>query len=602
MISLVKKHFFGFLVILMTSLTLLSCQKDLSGDLPIDLGPLPDLATKVASSVSGFVTDENNAAVVGASVSVGNLSTITDDYGYFAVSNAQVVKNAAVVTVVKSGYFNGIKTYIADQGKSAFFRIKLIPKTVAGTFSAASGGNVSLPNGLSISFPANAIVTASNNIAYTGTVNIAYSYINPQATDIMQIMPGDLRGIDEAGYLKLLTTYGMAAVEMSGSGGELLQIAAGSKANLTIPIPSAFISTAPASIPLWYFDEQIGLWKQQGSATKTGNAYVGEVSHFSFWNCDVPANYVRLTCTIVDTAGNPIPFAAVKLTVINNSANSRWGFTDATGYVGGLVPSNAQLLMEVYSDYNCGTVAFSQTINTSNTDITLGNIVINNTQYTAHITGTLTDCSSNPVTNGYIIMKVDQRYYRYAVNNTGAFDFNFVMCNNASSALFIGEDMTSGQQSSGLTSTITPGNNVIGNIQACGVSTSEFMNLVINGTSYAYTMPADTLYQNGQGNISNIIASSRNGSPSGGTTGSYSYMSFDNTAMAVGSVQNLSYFATSNIADSLYFTPPILVNITEYGAIGSGFISGNFNSTFLGAGTIPATYNIQCSFRVRRSF
>ena len=53
-----------------------------------------DLTTKVnAAKVSGFVTDENNAPVVGASVKMGTTATTTtDDYGYFEVRNAEVVK------------------------------------------------------------------------------------------------------------------------------------------------------------------------------------------------------------------------------------------------------------------------------------------------------------------------------------------------------------------------------------------------------------------------------------------------------------------------------------------------------------------------------
>jgi hypothetical protein len=35
---------------------------------------------------------------------------------------------------------------------------------------------------------------------------------------------------------------------------------------------------------LWSFDEAKGLWKEEGQAIKTGSNYVGDVSHFSFWN------------------------------------------------------------------------------------------------------------------------------------------------------------------------------------------------------------------------------------------------------------------------------------------------------------------------------
>jgi hypothetical protein len=127
-----------------------SCQKELSFDNSTSGNLPPDLKTKVSSSVSGFVTDENDAAVMGATVQFGSSTITTDKYGYFEVKNVQVVKQAAVVTVIKPGYFKGIKTYIAKEGKAAFFRIKLIPKTIVGNINAASGGTVTLANGLSL--------------------------------------------------------------------------------------------------------------------------------------------------------------------------------------------------------------------------------------------------------------------------------------------------------------------------------------------------------------------------------------------------------------------------------------------------------------------
>jgi hypothetical protein len=60
----------------------------------------------------------------------------------------------------------------------------------------------------------------------------------------------------------------------------------GKTAKLRFTIPSSLRSTAPATIPLWSVDETTGLWKQEGSATKGTDYYEGDVSHFSFWNCD----------------------------------------------------------------------------------------------------------------------------------------------------------------------------------------------------------------------------------------------------------------------------------------------------------------------------
>src|SRR5689334_11609741 len=104
-----KKLAVALMALLATaSVFIVSCQKELSGDSFTIKETPTDLTTKIASSVSGFVTDETDAAVQGATVQAGSSTTTTDKYGYFEITNAQVVKNAAVVTVIKPGYFKGI--------------------------------------------------------------------------------------------------------------------------------------------------------------------------------------------------------------------------------------------------------------------------------------------------------------------------------------------------------------------------------------------------------------------------------------------------------------------------------------------------------------
>ncbi len=583
-------------LLLIFSLSLFfSCQKDLSLE---DGGTVvvtpPDLSTKINSSVSGFVTDENDAAVMGASVQFGSSSITTDKYGYFEAKNVQVVKEAAVVTVIKPGYFKGIKTYMAKEGKAAFFRIKLIPKTTVGNVNAASGGTVTLANGLSIKLPSGSIVNAATNAIYTGTVNVAAYWINPTAADLNQIMPGDLRGINTEGTLKLLQTFGMAAVELTGASGELLQIANGQKATLTLPIPSSLSASAPATIPLWYFDEVNGLWKQEGSATKTGNTYVGDVSHFSFWNCDVPANYVQFNCTLKNSAGNPLPYTMVKITVVGTS-NSGWGFTDSSGYVGGAVPANANLLMEVFANYGCTTPVYTQTFTTTNVNISLGVITVPTANILATISGTVTNCASMPVTNGYIIIQEGYVFTRYPLNNIGAYSFNKIFCSFPQTVLLIGEDAATQQQSANVTYVINAGVNTVANIQACGVTSQQFITYTINSTPYSFTSPADTFsyFNNLQTWIS--LTGYKPTPPSSNVS-----FQMTNAGVGVGSSQTLQNFFASQILDSIHITTPILVNITEYGAVGQ-FTAGNFTGIFTGAAPANTLYNVSCNFRLRRN-
>jgi len=585
--TLTKRSLYALLIF--TAVLFFSCQKEFS----IDNGSIDqstDLVTKVSSSVSGFVTDDNNAAVMGATVQFGTSTITTDKYGYFEAKNVQVVKTAAVVTVIKPGYFKGIKTYIAAEGKAAFFRIKLIPKTNVGNINGTSGGAVTLANGLSIVLPAGAVVNAATNSAYTGTVNIAASWIDPVAADLNSIMPGDLRGTDKDGALKLLQTFGMAAVELTGASGELLQVAAGKKATLTLSIPASLVSSAPASIPLWYFDEAKGLWKEEGSATKTGNSYTGEVNHFSFWNYDVPGNYVQFDCILKDIAGNPVPFALVQITVTATNS-SGWGYTDGSGHVGGAVPNNEQLLLEVFPSFNCGAPVYTQSFTTTTVNISLGVITITN-NLMATVSGTVTDCSNNPVTNGYILISEGNYYSRYSLSNTGTFSFVTLLCTNNFPVTIIAQDMTALQTSNPLPYSLQYGSNAIGNITACGSQIPEFVNYTINGVSHALSAPPDNISETGY-NPNNIYISAWGAN-------SFAGIGYDrpNPPNTLG---NLTGFMSSYLNDSLTVINPIPVNITEFGNIGQ-YVSGNFSGTMTSMLNPSVTYTITCNFRTKRNF
>jgi hypothetical protein len=597
-----KKKFNNFCIAFIAILFIASCQKDIEGpNTIIDpvITPTPsDITTKVtASLISGFVTDGNDVAVKDASVQIGTSNVLTDKYGYFEVRNVQVVQNAAMVTVNKNGFFKGIKTYIATANKAAFFRIKLIPKTVAGTINATAGGTVIVTGGLLISFPANAIVNASTNAAYTGTVNVTAYKIDPTNANLPRIMPGDLRGLNTESQLQLLTSYGMAAVELTGAGGELLQIATGKKATMTMPIASTILATSPASIPLWYFDETIGLWKQEGIATKIGNNYVGDVSHFSFWNYDVPSNYVQFNCTVVNTAGQPLQNAYVKISLQSNPFNAGYGFTDSSGYVSGAVPNNAQLKLEIFANAACGgAAAFSQNFSTTNVNVVFGNATINTTASVATLTGSVKNCAGLPVTNGYIVIREGNLYNRIALSNTGTYSHNKLFCSFPTQITLIGEDVTNLQQNLPVTYNVTTaGVNNIQAITACGVNTQQFINYTINGAAYNFSAPTDSLrFYNSSGTSTTAYIN-------GFTLNNNSsfYVFFNSTGLAPNSTQNLEYFSASQINDSTTINTPILVNITEYGAIGE-FIAGNFAGPLNGGAPNNIVYNVTCNFRMKR--
>lgn len=596
-------HFFTVKQVLRTIVFLFSCALFFSNckknaDTIADDGR-PDLTTKVtASLVSGYVTDENDNPVENAAVVIGDVISATDKYGYFETGNVKVVQTAATVTVNKTGYFKAIKTFTAAEGRGAFFRIKLLPKQLIGSFKAVNGGTVTLPGGFFIRFPAASITDISTNKAFTGDVNVTASLINPTDPDLNRIMPGDLRGVNSDNSMRLLTTYGMVAVELNGAGGEFLQITTGKKAVLNMPIPTAMQATAPATIPLWYFDEKAGLWREEGSAAKSGNAYTGEVSHFTFWNCDVPNTYVRFDCKLVNAAGQPVRFALVKATALgSNIYYSDYGYTDTAGVVWGYVPNNAQIKLEVFDNSNCSGAIYSQVFTTTNVNISLGTIIIPAGTRLATLEGTVKKCNNAPVTNGSVLLSDGFTTTRYPLSNTGTFSITRSFCNFPANVTLVGEDAATGQQSAPVNYTVSAsGLNTVPAISACGINTQEFFTYTENSVSVTYNVPADTMYMiavNGPVFTHSIYGRTLPLVPT-----NYVTITFGTNNIGVGSTTAISTFSTP-ANNSFLLNPGGMVTITEYGSVGQ-FEAGTFtvSKTDLATQTLH-TYT--GSFRVRRT-
>ena len=465
-----KNNITRFLFIsVITALLFAACQKSGIEPLVYPDNSNPDLTSKVHASISGFVTDENNVAMQDAIIRVGNAFVNTDQYGYFEIKNVEFSKTAATFSISKNEYFKLTKTFMANEGKSSFFRIKLTHKTIIGTINATNGGDVSLINGTMISLPVESVKNASTGVGYTGVISVSAHYIDPTAADIAGILPGDLRGLRTNGDLNVLDSYGMLEVELTGASGELLQIADGKKATLSMAIPSSLTATAPATIPLWYFDETTGLWKEEGSANKVGNQYVGEVAHFSTWNCDNPKPHVPYHCRLVYSDGSPAANVEVKLIEENYyGGGTNHGFTDANGEIFGGVQANTQVRMEVngVAFSNCS-IYYNATFSTTGAPLDMGNLTVNApAAYAAHVSGTLKNCDNSPVTNGRVIYFENNQYQLTYTNSNGEFNYNTVICFSIPS-VFFAQDLNNNAQATPVNFTLNPGNNIVNPISFC---------------------------------------------------------------------------------------------------------------------------------------
>jgi hypothetical protein len=592
------------LFLFVSSVVFYGCQKELSSE----NGGAPIVITN-QTSVEGRVTDEGNMPVAGAKVKAGITTTQTDKNGMFKIDNAAFTTSETFVTIEKPGYFQGSRNFFSRSGSNNFVRIQLLRKSISARISSATGGDADMRgNGGSVHFDANSFVTESG-APYNGTVLVATQYIDPSAADVNMQMPGDLRGTNTAGENVGLKSYAMAAVELTGESGQKLQIKPGTKATLSLNIPASLLAAAPATIPLWYFNDSTGLWKQEGTAVKNGDSYEGEVSHFSFWNCDDPYYFVKLKMHVINSAGQPIIGAKVQITSATGGGTV-YDYTDNKGYVDGYVPKNETLQLMVLN--NCNQAAYTGNIGPFTADADLGNITL--TQNTTTVYGTAVNCSNTPVTDGYVQIILNGNTEFAGIIN-GNFSSTFLNCQANNSMLLIAVDNSNLQQSTASTVVINSNNVNVGQLTACGVSANTFFNLTINGTTLSGNTP--DFYRYGwRDDTANIY----NG------TVDYLYAAYDSTVtkyiyfglslpynniFTVPSLYSDFYMGYSGITNSAeeYNLEPLdpvnqKIRFTEYGGLGQ-FIAGDFTGQIKrdkyapNGNSITDTVNATLTFRVR---
>jgi hypothetical protein len=473
-------------ILLMASVFLIiSCHKD-----PGNPGPVDPPDQLVTASLEGLVLDGNGMPVANASVTSGSgNSTATDMNGRFRFSNIKMSGRWGFVKVVKTGFFTGSRSIITNANASNFIEIELLSKTPVGDFSGASGGKIDLPSGSSVSFAGSAVVNAAGNSPYTGNVHVYASYLDPTREGANRQMPGDLRGISAAGRETGLQSYGMMVVELEGDGGEKLQIAPGRKASIRMAIPASLQGSAPASIPLWHFDDSTGKWMEEGSATRDGNNYVGQVGHFSFWNCDAPCGIAYFQAHIKDQHGNPVAYADLEFA--SEASGTRSGHTDQGGYVQGWLVKGQSLTLKVKDE--CGNSLYTQNIGVVTGDVDLGTITVTMSGTSLALTGAVVDCSGQPVTDGFFSAIVNGHIYRGGVTN-GHFSIAISLCAGMGTDIKLtAVDLANASMSEEITLPAASGVVDAGVIHACGTPVDQWVRCSIGGSNYYMASPLDDI-------------------------------------------------------------------------------------------------------------
>lgn len=440
---------------------------------------------QVSRDFMGEVVDENNNPIQNAQVSIGNLNVNTDANGVFIIKNAPVFEKFAYIKTEKSGFVSGSRSLSPSLGMNQV-KIMMLSNTPVATINSGVASEVTLPNGTKVNF--DGAFSDSNGNTYSGVVNVSMYHLESSNDNLSSLMPGMLIAkSNDDNSPKALKTFGMLHVELTGASGQKLQIATNHVAQISMKIDDNQLTTSPSTIPLWHFDEDFGYWKEEGFATKQGNYYVGNVSHFSWWNCDQFFVSSYLGLTIKDNNNNPIPYLTVSIQRGDGSF-SMGQITNNLGQVSGYVPANESLNAVIIDA--CENPIFLPIGTLSANSINDVNLIYtpNGSANLVTLEGNLKDCNSVNVTSGYVLLEYGIYHKRYVPTDAnGNFTINSMYCSPDLNYTLTGFDFSS-LQTTGQINYIYPLNTMIvnvGNLMTCN-AVSEFISYQIDNDPTIY--------------------------------------------------------------------------------------------------------------------
>ena len=259
-------------------------------------GVIPDVAVSLVGGSASATTDGEGVAVI-AGVPTGVPVALAVSKDGFATQRIALDLPAA-----------------AEQATTV--EVTLGARQPAQTLRQAErGGTVGGVEGVRVELPVLGLVRADGT-PVEGDVTVSLTPVDVSDEDEIGAFPGAFAGVTPDGPAPLILSYGVAEYVFE-QGGEELDLAPGKTATIEIPIYAAQDETGADvevgdPFPLWSLDETTGEWVLEGegvvvasAASPTGLAFRAEVTHFSWWNCDVAPDPYFITPQLEGADGVP---------------------------------------------------------------------------------------------------------------------------------------------------------------------------------------------------------------------------------------------------------------------------------------------------------
>ncbi len=282
-------------------------------------------STAYVGKVSFLNGAENSNEIIAKIRSTSDQATVSSNGDFTITADSSTVERNVIIDISGPGIMTQqIPVNVPANSKFVSVDASVTARGESKSFNLEQGATIESDNGTTVTLPPSAFEFDDGTPA-SGEALASITEIDVNDLEGSGAFAPPLVGLSDNGQETAIYTFGMADFHFT-QGGQDLQLKDGVEAIIAMDLPSPYMMTdtlgavpveavAGAEMPLWHYDTEQMVWKEEGSVeiqtdagSDSGFSASGSVSHFSTWNIDyaTPVINAKVIVRFVDEQGVPI--------------------------------------------------------------------------------------------------------------------------------------------------------------------------------------------------------------------------------------------------------------------------------------------------------
>lgn len=382
-------------------------------------------------SVFGKVVDEQLNSISGVRITTPESIKLSDEFGFFQITDQRFNKNGFLIHSEKSGYFDKTTTVLSKGNTTDNITLVLTRKDLPQTLKTNQSATLNIGHNIEIDIPANAFHN-SDGTPYQGEIHLFSKWFNSKSDDFLEIIPRALSGINNSQVEVGIRSLGVLIIEVESSAGNKLFLNENMELLVSIPTSTIEQNNLPIKISTWHATEKFGKWIEGEESLLNVGSY--EIKVKTLGNITIGQAYEqvyiqgKLISKDINEDKRSIPSSKIRITDLEG-IELAYDVTDNDGYFSAHIPRNE--LNRIHIHDQCNLSIREEDLMNFVTDKNLGEFIVEVNTSSSSIIGSIFDCNGFSLKNAACMINNGDQLIAMTIEESENFELNIFDCNTA---------------------------------------------------------------------------------------------------------------------------------------------------------------------------